>query len=89
MASTGTARFVDSSVEKLEVLVENFNPERYMVLTPLVFDLYDIWNERSVGGCTYYVVHPGGRSYDTFPVNSLEAESRRTTRFWEFNQPVM
>ena len=124
MASTGTARFVDSSVEKLEVLVENFNPERYMVLcnsikvpliktnyagkyvaairykawappsalhptidvnTPLVFDLYDIWNERSVGGCTYYVVHPGGRSYDTFPVNSLEAESRRTTRFWEFN----
>lgn len=124
MSSVGTARFVDSSVEKLEILVEDFNPERYMVLcnsiqvplvktkyagkyvaairykawappsalhptigvnSPLVFDLYDTWNERSVGGCTYHVIHPGGRSYETFPVNSLEAESRRTTRFWEFN----
>jgi len=124
MSSSGTARFVDSSVEKLEVLVEDFNPERYKVLcnsievplvatayagkyvaavrykawapssalhptipvdSPLVFDIYDTWNERSVGGCTYHVVHPGGRSYDSFPVNSLEAESRRTTRFWEFN----
>ncbi len=124
MASTGTARYVDSSVEKLEILVEDFNPERYMVLcnsiqvplvktsfagkyvaairykawaphsalhptidvnTPLVFDIYDTWNERSIGGCTYHVMHPGGRSYDTFPVNSLEAESRRITRFWEFN----
>ncbi len=124
MSSNGTARFVDSSVEKLEVLVEDFNPERYLLLcnsiqvplvktnyngkyvaairykawappsalhptigvnTPLVFDIYDTWNERSIGGCTYHVVHPGGRSYDTFPVNSLEAESRRTTRFWEFN----
>jgi uncharacterized protein (DUF2126 family) len=124
MSSAGTARYVDSSVERLEVLVEDFNPERYKVLcnyievplvkttyagkyvasvrykawaphsalhptigvnTPLVFDIYDTWNNRSIGGCTYHVVHPGGRSYDTFPVNSLEAESRRITRFWEFN----
>jgi uncharacterized protein (DUF2126 family)/transglutaminase-like putative cysteine protease len=124
MTSAGTSRYVDSSVERVEVTVDNFNPERFKVLcnsvevplvntgykgrhvasvrykawapysslhptigvnTPLTFDIYDTWNERSIGGCTYHVMHPGGRSYDTFPVNSLEAESRRTTRFWEFN----
>lgn len=124
MTSSGTARYVDSSVERVEVFVEDFNADRYLVLcnsiqvplvkteykgkyvasvrykawaphsalhptigvnSPLVFDIYDTWNERSIGGCTYHVVHPGGRNYDTFPVNSLEAESRRVTRFWEFN----
>lgn len=124
MSNTGTARFVDSSVERIEVALEGFNPERYHLLCnkaivplratgmmghyvagirykawsppsalhptigtdiPLVFDIYDRWNQRSIGGCTYHVSHPGGRNYETFPVNSFEAEGRRINRFWEYN----
>jgi uncharacterized protein (DUF2126 family) len=120
-SSGGTARFVDSSVERVEVKVKNFNSDRYMITchgipvpltattvkgeyvagvryrawsppsalhptlgtdVPLVFDVYDTWNKKSIGGCVYHVSHPGGRSYDTFPVNSFEAEGRRISRFW-------
>lgn len=120
-ASGGTARFVDSSVERVEVKMINFNADRYQVTchgipvplketttkgtyvagvryrawtppsalhptlgkdVPLVFDVFDTWNNRSVGGCVYHVSHPGGRAYDTFPVNAYEAEGRRISRFW-------
>jgi len=122
--SQGTARYVDSSLERVQIKVNNFVPERYLITcnaiavpmsptgiegefvagvkykawqpwsalhptigvdTPLVFDIVDKWNKRSIGGMTYYVSHPGGRTYDTFPVNSNEAESRRVNRFIDFN----
>ncbi|MBK1655551.1 DUF2126 domain-containing protein [Allochromatium vinosum] len=120
VTAQGTARFVDSSVERMQVKVNGMVGDRHVLVcngrrvplrptgrraefvagirfkawsppsglhptipahNPLVFEIVDLWNRRSLGGCTYYVAHPGGRSESSLPVNSYEAESRRIARF--------
>jgi uncharacterized protein (DUF2126 family) len=120
LTNVGTARFVDSSMERVQVMLTGLTDNRHQltcngrrvplratgrhgeyvagiryrawqppsalhptigVHTPLVIDLIDTWSGKAIGGCTYHVAHPGGRSYEVFPVNANEAEARRVNRY--------
>ena len=119
-APGGTARYVDSSLERVQVAVRGQIGDRYVVTcngralplaatgtagegvagvrfrawwppsalhptigthVPLTFDIFDSWSGRSIAGCRYHVSHPGGRSFEIFPINAYEAEGRRLARF--------
>lgn len=132
VSTSGTSRYVDSSVERVQVAATGLTEGRHVITcngvpvpltsvggdgwgtgistggdsgaaiggvrfkawsppsslhpsigvqAPLTFDVIDTWNKRSIGGFTYHVVHPGGRSYEDYPVNAAAAETRRASRF--------
>ncbi len=126
-SSGRTVRSVDSSLERIQVMMAGFTTDsRYVVAcngrrvplhptgepgkavagvryrarrlsearhptipvhAPLVFDMIDVWKERSIGRCTYHTGPPDGRIDTARPANATEAEGRRQERFQQAKPP--
>ena len=121
VAGSGTARYVDSSVERLQVRSRVQRGRHILTCNSVPVPLQPTSTSgtgvagvrfgpgapgrrciprsmRTVRSCSISstagarsrsadarttISHPGGRSYDTFPVNSAEAEARRYSRFFK------
>ena len=122
IGGTGTARYVDSSVERLQIKVTGMTDEPAcgdVQRARVAADRRPACRANSSPACAFAPgarrrrcirrsacrrrcastsstagrsarsaaaritsLHPGGRNYDTFPVNANEAEARRVARFW-------
>lgn len=119
-SGSGTARMVDSSLERIQVKARGLIEGRHVLAVngielpmhptgtvgeqvagikfrawqvpvclqpnipvhhPLRIDVIDTWGKRSLGACSYHVIHPDGQGFNEPPLTAFEAAARRAQRF--------
>jgi uncharacterized protein (DUF2126 family)/transglutaminase-like putative cysteine protease len=81
LVPTGTAGESIAGIRyRARILAATLHPT-IPVHTPLVFDVIDTRENRSVARCTYFAGSPDGTIYTTRPANVEEATARRRLRF--------